>query len=94
MKVRLIYKKHHTDRWRAGSHYSDFFSLILDMNVLSQKKKSADIDKTLVNDADMDEDDDQCNKLNESFEKKLLFLHGIEEVGEAHNNLFNSYHNH
>lgn len=94
MKVRLIYKKHHTDHWHAGSQCSDFFSLIVDTNELSQTKNTADIEKTLVNDADKDDDDDQCYKLNESFEKQLFLLHGIEEVGEAHSDLFNSYRNH
>lgn len=74
--------------------------MILDMNMLSQAKKIADVNKTLVNDADMADDDDnnedpddKCNKLDENMERRVL-LGGIEEVGEAHQDLFNSYHNH
>lgn len=52
------------------------------MNMLSQAKKSADVNKTLVNNdddddddngGDGDDDDDKCNKLDESFEKRLFF---------------------
>lgn len=51
------------------------------MNMLSQAKKSADVNKTLVNNDDDDYDnggdgddhDDKYNKLDESFEKRLFF---------------------